>query len=172
VRDPQLSVARPSWAPDGHAISVILQTDPKDANQTEVGLFTSAVANSPVPGNWNWRGAISDDMHGHAAGEGSLYAAWAPDGKTLAVSANWGTPFFHLELLPVKNDLPAGKPASVPRVHSCDLSWRADGLELVVQQSETCDGVSSIVRVVLATRELHPLQSGLTPAWSPAVAKP
>jgi beta-lactam-binding protein with PASTA domain len=172
VRDPELSVARPSWAPDGHAISVILQTDPKDANQTEVGLFTSAVANSAVPGNWNWRGAITDGMHGHAAGEGSLYAAWAPDGKTLAVSANWGTPFFHLELLPVKNDLPTGKPKSVPRVHSCDVSWRADGLELVVQQSETCDGVSSIVRVVLATRELHPLQSGLMPAWSPAVAKP
>ncbi len=172
VRDPALSVARPSWAPDGHAISVILQKDPKDDGQTEVGLFTSAVANSPVVANWNWRGPVTDGMHGHASGEGALYAAWAPDGKTLGVSANWGTPFFHLELVPVKNDLPSGKPTAVPRVHSCDISWRADGLELVVQQSETCSGAASIVRVVLATRELHPLQSGLTPAWSPAVAKP
>jgi beta-lactam-binding protein with PASTA domain len=172
IREPAISVARPSWAPDGQAISVIMQTDPKDAGQTEVGLFTSAVANSPVVGNWNWRGAITDDMHGHKSGEGSLYAAWAPDGKTLAVSANWGTPFFHLELVPVKNDVPAGKAKAVPRVHSCDVSWRADALELVVQQSETCDGASGIVRVVLATRALHPLQSGLTPAWSPAVAKP
>ena len=71
VRDPALGVARPAWAPDGHAISVILQKDPKDAGQTEVGLFTSAVANSPVVANWNWRGPITDDMHGHASGEGS-----------------------------------------------------------------------------------------------------
>ena len=73
------------------------------------------------------------------------------------------------------NDLPkpGAKPVAVPRVHSCDISWRPDGLVLVVQQSDTCDGsVSSIMRVVLATRDLHPLQSGLTPAWSPAVAKP
>ena len=88
------------------------------------------------------------------------------------MSANWGTPFVHLELVPVKNDLPAGKPQAVPRVHSCEISWRADGVELVVQQSEACNTAASIVRVVLATRELHPLQSGLAPAWSPAVAKP
>ena len=125
-----------------------------------------------MPADWNWRGAITDDMHGKASGEGALYASWSPDGATLAVSANWGTPFFHLELLAMKNDVPDGKPKSVPRVHSCDISWRADGLELVVQQSEQCDGPSGIVRVVLATRALHPLQSGLTPAWSPAVAKP
>jgi beta-lactam-binding protein with PASTA domain len=172
IRDPELSVARPSWAPDGHAISVILQKDPKDEAQTEVALFTSPVANSAVVANWNWRGPITDDMHSHKSGEGALYAAWSPDGKTLAVSANWDTPFFHLELLPMKEDTPAGKPQAVPRVHSCDISWRADGVEMVVQQSETCSGASGIVRVVLATRALQPLQSGLTPAWSPAVAKP
>jgi len=175
VRTPALSVARPSWAPDGHAISVILQSDPKDANQTEVALFTSATPNSAVPANWNYRGPITDDMHSHTAAEGALYASWSPDGTTLAVSANWGTPFFHLELLTMSNDLPkpGARPVAVPRVHSCDISWRPDGLVLVVQQSDTCDGsVSSIMRVVLATRDLHPLQSGLTPAWSPAVAKP
>ena len=175
IREPAASVVRPSWAPDGNAISVILQTDPKDANQTEVGLFTSATKNSAVPANWNWRGAITDGMHGHGPHEGALYASWAPDGKTLAVSANWGTPFFHLELVPMNSDLPkaGAKPVSVPRVHSCDVSWRPDGLVIVVQQSDTCDGaVSSIMSVVLATRELHPLQSGLTPAWAPALAKP
>jgi beta-lactam-binding protein with PASTA domain len=175
VRTPAASVARPAWAPDGHAISVILQSDPKDANQTEVALFTSATANSAVPANWNYRGPITDDMHSHKAHEGALYASWSPDGKTLAVSANWGTPFFHLELVTINNDLPkpGAKPVAVPRVHSCDVSWRPDGLVLVVQQSDTCDGsVSSIMRVVLATRDLKPLQSGLTPAWAPAVAKP
>ena len=142
MREPAASVARPSWAPDGHAISVILQTDPKDDDQTEVGLFTSrAPRTRPSSANWNWRGPITDGMHGHASGEGALYASWAPDGKTLAVSANWGTPFFHLELVPSRTTCPSrASRVSVPRVHSCDVSWRADGLVIVVQQSETCDG--------------------------------
>ena len=62
---------------------------------------------------------------------------------------------------------------AVPRVHSCDISYRPDALVLVFQQSDSCDGsVSSIFTVVLATRELQPLQSGVTPAWAPAVPKP
>jgi len=72
----------------------------------------------------------------------------------------------------MKNDAPSGKPKAVLRVHSCDISYRADGLELVFQQSDSCDAVSSIFRVDLATLELHPLQSGVNPAWAPAIPKP
>ena len=172
VRDLGTSVVRPAWAPDGQAISVIVQKDPKDANQTEVGIFTSPHPNSAKPADWNYRNVITDGMHGHKPGEGALYSTWAPDGKTLAVSANWGTPFFHLELIPMKNDAPSGKPKAVLRVHSCDISYRADGLELVFQQSDSCDAVSSIFRVDLTTLELHPLQSGVNPAWAPAIPKP
>ncbi|MDX6628344.1 MAG: hypothetical protein QOH00_590 [Gaiellales bacterium] len=172
VRDAGVSVVRPSWAPDGQAISVIVQKDPKDEGQSEVGIFTSPHPNSPKPADWNYRGVISDDMHGHKSGDAALYTTWSPDKKTLAISANWGTPFFHLELVPVKNDQPSGKPKAVLRVHSCDISFRPDALELVFQQSDSCDAVSSIFRVDLATLELHPLQSGVNPAWAPASPKP
>jgi beta-lactam-binding protein with PASTA domain len=172
VRDVGVSVVRPAWAPDGQAISVIVQKDPKDAGQSEVGIFTSPHPNSARPADWNYRNVITDDMHGHKSGDAALYTTWAPDGKTLAISANWGTPFFHLELLPMKNDAVAGKPRAVLRVHSCDISYRPDGLELVFQQSDSCDAVSSIFRVELATLELHPLQSGVNPAWAPANPKP
>jgi hypothetical protein len=60
----------------------------------------------------------------------------------------------------------------VTYVHSCDISYRPDGLELVFLQSDTCDTVSSIFRVDLATLELHPLQSGVNPCWAPAIPKP
>ena len=75
----------------------------------------------------------------------------------------------------MKQDLPAGeKPESVTRVHSCDLSWRSDGLELVYQQTDTCEGEGSIFSVDLSKRPPNPkaLMSGGHPAWSPAVAKP
>jgi beta-lactam-binding protein with PASTA domain len=179
--DATLSFARPAWAPDGHAISVIVQTDPKDPGQTEVGLFVSGKANSPVPSDWQYKGVITDKLHGHAPHQGALFAAWSPgDGSTLAISANWGSPFYHLELLPMLNDLPkpGAKPVAVARVHSCEISWRGDGLQLAVLSSDPDQCTSSkpapISTYVVGTRppKIQPLQSGFTPAWSPAIAKP
>ena len=168
-----VSVLRPDWSPDGHAISVILL----DANNdSEVALYTSAKKNSPIPSDWNYKGTITEPMHPKGKGNQARYAAWSPDGKQLAVSANWRTKFFHLELIPMNEDLPVDgkKPESVTRVHSCDLSWRSDGLELVYQQSDTCETEGSIFSVDLSKRPPNPkaLMSGGHPAWSPAVANP
>jgi hypothetical protein len=108
-------------------------------------------------------------MHGHKSGDAALYTTWAPDGKTLAISANWGTPFFHLELLPMKNDAAAGKPRAVLRVPEDQRS--PDGLGCLPAVRQLRRGLEHLPRRPGHT-ELHPLQSGVNPAWAPANPKP
>ena len=41
-----------------------------DANgDSEVALYTSAKKNSPIPSNWNFKGAITEDMHAEGQGQ-------------------------------------------------------------------------------------------------------
>ena len=75
--------------------------------------------------------------------------AISPDGKRLAVVANFGTPHFQL-FLTKRNDFRLEKARPQP-VWACEVMWRGDSRELVVvQQGSTCqDPVGEILRVPL-----------------------
>ena len=140
IKDPAFNVDRPAWSPDGRAILVVA-TDPKDANQTELGEYTSAKPFSSSPADWQWQGLITDKMHGKKAGEGVLYAAFSPDGTQVAIVANWaGT---NLSLFRVFtagwSNGQMGTPKGVtPSIRACEVAWRSDSGELAVTAADNC----------------------------------
>ena len=96
-------------APDGHAISVILL----DANDD------SEVASPRPPRRTRRSPPTGTQGHDHRAippkgkDNQARYAASSPDGKQLAVSANWRSEVLRPELIPMNKDLPMdGKKSS------------------------------------------------------------
>jgi beta-lactam-binding protein with PASTA domain len=153
IKDPAFNVDRPAWSPDGRAILVVV-TDPTDQNQTELGEYTSATPFSSSPVDWQWQGLITDKMHGKKPGEGVLYAAFAPDGKQVAIVANWGATdlsLFRIFTAGWSNGQ-LGIPKGVtPSIRACEVAWRSDSGELAVTAADDCSsGVGALVRVKLS----------------------
>jgi beta-lactam-binding protein with PASTA domain len=150
IHDPSTSVDRPTWAPDGRAILTVA-TDPSDANQTELLEYTTTQPSSARQSDWASQGLVTNSWHGKRRGEGVLYAAWSPDGKNVAIVANWGAAnlsFFHVFLSTASADV-LGRPAAVvPQIRACEVAWRSDGGELAAVQADDCRaGLGTIVRV-------------------------
>ena len=173
IKDPSFSVDRPTWSPDGRAILVVA-VDPKDANQSELGEYTTANPNSPNTKDWVWQGLVTDKMHGTKAGEGILFAAFSPDGKTVALVANWGvqnTSLFKIFTAAWAGGQ-LGTPTPVaPAIRACEVAWRSDSQELVVTQADSCNsGQGAIVRVKLSdpgTVTTLRAAGGQNPTWQP-----
>jgi beta-lactam-binding protein with PASTA domain len=150
IRDASISVDRPTWAPDGRAILTVA-TDPTDANQTELLEYASTQPFSARQSDWVSQGLVSNAWHGKRRGEGVLFAAWSPDGKSVAIVANWGAAnlsFFHVFMSAASADV-LGRPVSVvPQIRACEVAWRSDGGELAAVQADDCRaGLGTIVRV-------------------------
>ena len=153
IKDPNFNVDRPAWSPDGRAILVVA-TDPTDPNQTELGEYTSAKPFSSSPVDWQWQGLITDKMHGKKSGEGVLYAAFSPDGKTVAIVANWGATNLSLFRIftATWSSGTLGTPKGVtPSIRACEVAWRSDSGELAVTAADNCaSGQGALVRVKLS----------------------
>ena len=85
--------------------------------------------------DWVWQGLVTDKMHGTKPGEGILFAAFSPDGKTVALVANWGvqnTSLFKIFTAAWAGGQ-LGTPTPVaPAIRACEVAWRSDSQELVV----------------------------------------
>jgi Tol biopolymer transport system component len=150
IVDPDVSVERPTWAPDGSAI-LLVAFDPKDADQNELFEYTSPRPSSARPSDWVPRGLVTDSMHGKRRFEGVAFAAWAPDGKSVALVANWGATNLgvHRVFLAPTNQNMLAQPTPVkPIIRACSVAWRSDSAELAVMQADDCNaGLGTIVRV-------------------------
>jgi hypothetical protein len=65
--------------------------------------------------------------------KGAVDAAISPDGKQLAVAANFGADFFRLYLTK-PGDFALSAARATP-IRACKIAWRGDSKELVVQAS-------------------------------------
>jgi Tol biopolymer transport system component len=169
-----LSVDRPAWSPDGHAI-VVRSGDPNNKQQAELGLFVSPKANSVDANDWTASGLITDKMHSaDKPGESVNFAAFSPDGKQLAFSANFKTGGYHLFIAPVGEGykVDPAKARAFIRVNACEVSWWPSGLLALGQRDlQTCSQAGQIVRADAKDPEnskpLTKIGSGAeNPVWS------
>ena len=171
IVDPNRTLSRPTWSPDGRVIFAVAAGSGE--KQSELLKYTTPRPNSGRPSDWTDAGYATDALHTQKDFENVISAAFSPDGKLLAFTANWNSEFAHLFIAPVKDGV-IDKPKSVPVVRGCELAWRADGLELAVaERGASCtDPVSQIIRVDPAKpSEQFVLVPGFNPAWSPVVLK-
>jgi beta-lactam-binding protein with PASTA domain len=173
IADPSVSVDRPTWSPDGRAILVVA-VDPTDKNQIELGEYTSASPNSSSPRDWTWQGLVTDKMHGKKPGEAILFAAFSPDGKQVAIVANWGATnlsLFRVFIASWNGGILGTPKPLLPTVRACEVAWRSDSGELAVTQADDCStGQGAIVRVSPAssgTVTTLRAAAGQNPAWQP-----
>ena len=140
----------------------------------EMVEYTTANPNSSNTQDWVWQGLVTDKLHGTKPGEGILFAAFAPDGKTVALVANWGvqnTSLFKIFTATWAGGQ-LGTPTPVaPAIRACEVAWRSDSQELVVTQADNCNsGQGAIVRVKLSdpgTVTTLRAAGGQNPTWQP-----
>ncbi len=153
IKDPAFDVDRPAWSPDGRAILVVAH-DPKDQNQIELGEYTTARPFSSSPSDWVWQGLITDKMHGSKGSDAVIYAAFSPDGTQVALVANWtDNQVFRLYTASWSNgQLGTPKPVT-PTVRACEVTWRADGGEVIVTQADNAcaNALGALARLQLTS---------------------
>jgi beta-lactam-binding protein with PASTA domain len=165
-------VDRPAWSADGRAILTVA-TDTV-GQQNELFLFTSAKPFSSNGADWSPQGLVTDSMHGKRAYESVIYAAFSPDGKQVALAANWGAKDLTVFSVFLAPWTPAGlgKPKPLtPTVRACDVAWRSDSKELAVTQMDDCSRkTGDIVRFDPANPSAATtvrVGAGADPAWQP-----
>jgi hypothetical protein len=130
-------------------------------------LRSGKPAFSADPADWG-NGHFVTDLS--QKGKGAIDAEIAPDGKQLAVVANFGTGAFRLWLAKDPNDFLLTSATLTP-VRACKVAWRGDSQELmVIQSSATCgEEVGSLIRVpansVRDAKTLNP--SANDPSYQP-----
>jgi hypothetical protein len=146
IVDPSTFVTRPAWSPDGQAILVI-GVDLKAPQQRELVEYTSNTPSSGNAKNWNSLGFVTDKMHGKRATDYVDEVAWAPDGKSVAFSANWGSNAFHVVFVAVAQDvLDPKKVVSLVRVRACEIGFLTQSQLVVNQRDNVCEEPGVLVR--------------------------
>jgi dipeptidyl aminopeptidase/acylaminoacyl peptidase len=147
ITEPGFSVIRAThWAPNGKSILAPgVKNDGSAFGIVRWRLKAGKKAFSTDPGDWG-KGHFVTDLS--QKGKGALDAEVSPDGKRLAVIANFGSGAFRLWLANDPNDFLLTSATLTP-VRACKLAWRGDSKELmVIQSSAICsEEVGSLVRV-------------------------
>jgi beta-lactam-binding protein with PASTA domain len=169
ILDPAIDVDRPTWAPDGKAI-LTTADESTNPHQFELFLYTTAQPFAAQASAWVPQGL---QLKPKRAGDDIIFAAWSPDNKRIAFVANWGSSpptFFKLFLVPwsASSGLGQAKPVS-PAVAACTVTWRQDGKEVAIEQTNDCANGSPAVSRVNPDKpqQLVPLQplNAYNPAW-------
>jgi hypothetical protein len=163
ISEPELEVGRAiHWAANGRSLMVFGQKG------SEAGMvrYRSKKAFSPSAGDWG-KGrflTVTDKP-----GKGVFDAALSPDGKKLALVANFGVDRFLLFFTkPGDFSMTDAKRTSI---QACKVAWRSDSKELVVVQADAgcVQDSGSLVRVEADnTRQGFTLNAkGDNPAFQP-----
>ncbi len=166
LEDPNRIVSRPAWSPDG--LVVFVTAIGANEKQNELLRYATSKPASANKQDWTDQGYATDSLHGQRVGDNVYYAAYSPDGKQLAFTANWGQSFPYLLVAEIKEGQ-IGKPKAFTSVRGCDLAWRPDGLEIaIVQRAEpecSGDGQIALVDPKKPTEQVI-LRPGRSPSWS------
>jgi hypothetical protein len=174
IDDPHFDLGnRIAWSPDGKTILVPgvqlpLPTDPNAPTTFGLVLYKSSVPFSADPANWGQGKAVTDITK---PGQGVRDAAYAPNGKQIAIVDNLDNTNGNFQVELIKpTDFFRTKAKSLG-VSACDVSWRPDGGELLIEVGQQGCSASSYAIARLdpakpkAATTLVP--QGLDPAWQP-----
>jgi PASTA domain/WD40-like Beta Propeller Repeat len=178
VGDPANNVQRPVWSREGTTIVARSEAVVKP-QRVDFVLFTSQRPNSPSAGDWNLQANLTKAIQPDNKGVPQAFmAAFSPDGKQLAFTANYKTGLFHLFLAPVKNGVPNFKDVKVlTRIASCEVAWQPAGPLAIVQRDPTSCESSGVIARLDPPRfnQVTPLTQvgfgGSNPAWTLAPPK-
>jgi hypothetical protein len=152
------------WAPDGRALFSVGAINPGDAPRTGIYRWTSKTAFSADRADWGSAKGLTNDS---TVGKSAIDLSISPDGKKMAVVANFDSPDYRLYLTkPGDWGLTQAKRAPV---QACKAAWRPDSRELVIVKADDCGGPGEVARVD-AARPRESFSLGLTgdsPAYSP-----
>jgi beta-lactam-binding protein with PASTA domain len=167
IEDPNRIVSRPLWSNDGKVVFV----GGRGTTETQFELLRYATSkpSSANKADWTDQGYATDSLHGQRQGDNVYYAAYSPDGKQLAFTANWGETFSYLLIAPIKEGQ-IDKPKVFKSVRGCDVAWRPDGKQLAIVQraKPECDGEGQVALVdPKDPKKLEILRPGRSPAWAP-----
>ncbi|HVL97396.1 MAG TPA: PASTA domain-containing protein, partial [Solirubrobacteraceae bacterium] len=166
IADPKISIKRVvRWAPDGKALYAFGDT----ARHFGIVRYTTDRPFSPDTDDYG-DGEFVTDLSQGADNKGVIDLAISPDGKTMAVVANFESDAFQLYLAK-PGDFELTKAKLLP-VRACKVSWRPDSLEVAVVQADDCQaGVGDLVRVDRRDpKRLTTLRLGAdSPAYQPVL---
>jgi hypothetical protein len=127
--EPNVRIGRAiHWAPNGKSLLAFGQTT--DGSKQGIVRWRTQKAFSPNPDDWSAGHFVTDVTNQF---KGAVDAAISPDGKQLAVAANFGADFFRLYLTK-PGDFALSAARATP-IRACKIAWRGDSKELVVQAS-------------------------------------
>ena len=129
IKDPKFNVDRPTWSPDGRAILVVV-VDPANANQIELGEYTTATPYSASPRDWVWQGLVTDKMHGTQGRRGDplrRVLARRLAGRAGRELGRANLSVFKIFLAPWSNGQLGTPKAVAPAIRACEVSWLATG---------------------------------------------
>src|SRR5262249_6079798 len=135
--------------------------------------FTSLVPNSSRPSDWSEQPSLPTDALAKP-NRYVLFVAFAPNGKQVAIVANWSSadPSFYQVYLAPWSASGLGAPAPLATaVGACEVAWRSDSAELAVMSNPDCSKpTGDIKRFDLsdpASVKTLVSQTGGDPAWEP-----
>jgi Tol biopolymer transport system component len=129
IADPKVNLIKTvRWAPDGKSIFAL---GVKQLGTFGIVRYQSRKAFSPDAKDWG-KGKFVTDIS--TSGKGAIDLALSPDGKQMAVVANFDGDIFQLYLAKPKDFLLTD--AKPQGVRACKAAWRSDGQELVVVQAD------------------------------------
>lgn len=157
------------WSRDGRTILAFARRDA--LAQQGMMRWRSKRPFSPDLRDWSTGSFVTNVS---IPGQGVIDAAVSPDGKRLAVAANFGSDGFRLYLAQ-PGDFPLAR-AKPTRVRACKLAWRPDSKQLVVVEADDLckEEVGTLVRLAVASPNATHVISAKAdnPSFEPLSATP
>jgi beta-lactam-binding protein with PASTA domain len=166
--EPNVRIGRSiHWSPDGKSLLAFGQS--LDGSKQGIVRWRTSKPFSPNPDDWSAGHFVTDVS---TAAKGAIDAAISPDGKQMAIAANFGANFFRLYLTK-PGDFSLSAARATPQ-RACKIAWRGDSKEIVVQESgggcndDGSTDTGQLTGIVLPTLASKPLNaSGDNPAFQP-----